>query len=104
MKKISLTTRVGIFGLLKIALCQAQDLKNFFNFVRIITSKCSVTNRDQGDPTFELAQQNLISAGFPMVDSEHLTVLRETSNEEIQKGIMEDYEVVVMLGIILMIS
>ena len=58
-----------------------------------------ITNRDQGDPTFELAQQNLISAGFPMVDREHLTVLRETSNkEEIQRGIMEDYEVVVMLG------
>tara|TARA_Y100000814_G_scaffold289978_1_gene263774 strand:+ start:976 stop:1821 length:846 start_codon:yes stop_codon:yes gene_type:complete len=58
-----------------------------------------ITNRDQGDPTFELAQQNLISAGFPMVDREHLTVLRETSNkEEIQRGIMEEYEVVVMLG------
>ena len=58
-----------------------------------------ITNRDQGDPTFELAHQNLISAGFPMVDREHLTVLRETSNkEEIQRGIMEEYEVVVMLG------
>ena len=58
-----------------------------------------ITNRDQGDPTFELAQQNLNSAGFPMVDREHLTVLRETSNkEEVQRGIMEDYEVVVMLG------
>lgn len=58
-----------------------------------------VTNRDQGEATYSLAQNNLQSAGFPMVDSEHLTVLRETSNkEEIQQNIMEDYDVVVMLG------
>ena len=58
-----------------------------------------VTNRDQGEDTFGLAERNLLSAGFPMVDREHLTVLRETSNkEEVQKRIMEDYNVVVMLG------
>ena len=34
-----------------------------------------------------------------MVDREHLTVLRETSNkEEVQKAIMEEYNVVAMLG------
>ena len=68
--------------------CENNDVEVFY-----------ITNRDQGDLTFELAQQNLISAGFPMVDREHLTVLQETSNkEEVQSRIMEDYEVVVMLG------
>ena len=58
-----------------------------------------VTNRDQGANTFELAVRNLTSAGFPMVDREHLTVLRETSNkEDVQKQIMQDFNVVVMLG------
>ena len=75
------------------------DLKNFFNFVRIITSKCFISRIETKESTFELAHQNLISAGFPMVDREHLTVLRETSNkEEIQRGIMEEYEVVNVRG------
>ena len=68
--------------------CENNDVEVFY-----------ISNRNQGDPTFEFAQQNLISAGFPMVDREHLTVLRESSNKEgVQSGIMEDYEVVVMLG------
>ena len=68
--------------------CEANNVEVFY-----------VTNRDQGEATFELAERNLISAGFPMVDREHLTVLRETSNkEEVQKAIMEEYNVVAMLG------
>ena len=68
--------------------CEANNVEVFY-----------VTNRDQGEATFELAERNLISAGFPMVDREHLTVLRETSNkEEVQKSIMEEYNVVAMLG------
>ncbi len=58
-----------------------------------------VTNRDQGEATYELARQNLLSVGFPAVDEEHLTVLRETSNKEtVQQGIGERYDVVVLLG------
>ena len=68
--------------------CEANNVEVFY-----------VTNRDQGETTFELAERNLITAGFPMVDREHLTVLRETSNkEDVQKAIMENYNVVVMLG------
>lgn len=58
-----------------------------------------VTNRDQGETTYALAAQNLRSAGFPSVDDEHLTVLRESSNKEIvQQQIRESHEVVVLLG------
>ena len=58
-----------------------------------------VTNRDQGEVTFDLALQSLQAAGFPYADAEHLTVLRETSNKEaVQDSIRENHEVVVMLG------
>lgn len=58
-----------------------------------------VTNRDQGEATFELALQSLQLLGFPYADAEHLTVLRDTSNKEtVQDSIRENYEVVVMLG------
>lgn len=58
-----------------------------------------VTSRDQGENTYELAAMNLRSAGFPFVDGKHLTVQRETSNKETaQRKIMEEYDVIVMLG------
>ena len=58
-----------------------------------------VTNRDQGDTTVELAIENLNAVGFPLVDTAHLRVLRESSNKElVQQQIREDYEVVALLG------
>jgi len=58
-----------------------------------------VTNRDQGEETFELALGNLQAVGFPNVDEEHLTVLRASSNKEIvQQRIAEEYEIVAFLG------
>lgn len=58
-----------------------------------------VTSRDQGEDTNALALDNLVSAGFPYADAEHLTVLRESSNKEvIQDEIRQTHEVVVMLG------
>ena len=58
-----------------------------------------VTNRDQGEETFELAMANLQAVGFPSVDEEHLTVLRASSNKEIvQQRIAEEYEIVAFLG------
>jgi 5'-nucleotidase (lipoprotein e(P4) family) len=58
-----------------------------------------VTSRDQGETTYGLATMNLREAGFPFVDEKHLIVQRETSNKETaQQNIMEDYDVVVMLG------
>ncbi len=58
-----------------------------------------VTNRDQGEKTYELALQNLRTAGFPYIDEKHLIVQRDTSNKEVpQQEIAKDYQIVVMLG------
>ena len=58
-----------------------------------------VTNTDQGESTFDLARRNLQTAGFGSIESDHLIVLRESSNKEIiQQQIMRDFEVVVLLG------
>ena len=58
-----------------------------------------VTNRDQGEATVQLAIENLNAVGFPLADTAHLRVLRESSNKElVQQQIREDYEVVALLG------
>ena len=68
--------------------CYANDVEVFY-----------VTNRDQGPDTFSLALNNLSTAGFPYADSEHLSVLRESSNKEaIQARLRDEYQVVLSLG------
>ncbi|RSD30676.1 acid phosphatase [Vibrio pectenicida] len=58
-----------------------------------------VTSRDQGEPTWELAKQNILAMGFPLKDDAHLTVLTDTSNKETrQNEILKNYNVVVLLG------
>lgn len=58
-----------------------------------------VTSRNQGEPTWELAKQNILAMGFPLKDDSHLTVLMDTSNKETrQNEILKDYNVVVFLG------
>jgi len=58
-----------------------------------------VTSRDQGEPTWELAKQNILAMGFPLKDDAHLTVLTDTSNKETrQNEIIKNYNVVVLLG------
>ncbi|WP_246210486.1 5'-nucleotidase, lipoprotein e(P4) family [Vibrio aquimaris] len=58
-----------------------------------------VTSRDQGEPTWKLAKQNILAMGFPLKDDAHLTVLTDTSNKETrQNEILRDYNVVVFLG------
>ncbi|WP_299493808.1 5'-nucleotidase, lipoprotein e(P4) family [uncultured Shewanella sp.] len=58
-----------------------------------------VSNRDQGDSTYQYAVGNLIHLGFPFVDKQHLIVQRDASNKEpAQQKIMQDYNVVVFLG------
>ena len=58
-----------------------------------------VTNRDQGEATFELALGNLRAAGFENARAEHLRVLRESSNKEaVQAQIRSDYRVIASLG------
>ena len=70
------------------AFCEANGVTLFF-----------VTNRDQGEATFELALGNLRAAGFENARAEHLRVLRETSNKEaVQAQIRSDYRVIASLG------
>ncbi|MDP4768793.1 MAG: acid phosphatase, partial [OM182 bacterium] len=70
------------------AFCEANGVTLFF-----------VTNRDQGEATFELALGNLRAAGFENVRAENLRVLRETSNKEaVQAQIRSDYRVIASLG------
>jgi 5'-nucleotidase (lipoprotein e(P4) family) len=58
-----------------------------------------VTNRDQGEKTYEYALESLKKLGYPYADEAHLTVLIETSNKETrQKEIAEKYNVVCYLG------
>ncbi len=58
-----------------------------------------VTNRDQGEATYQNAMAHLVSLEFPYADEDHLFVLRETSNKQaVQEGIMEDYDAIVLLG------
>jgi len=58
-----------------------------------------ITNRDQGEKTLELALGNMVAAGLPFADAEHLTVLRETSDKEPrQRQLAQSRDVVVYLG------
>ena len=70
------------------AFCEANEVTLFF-----------VTNRDQGEATFELALGNLQAAGFDNARADHLRVLRDTSNKEaVQAQIRSDYHVIASLG------
>ena len=58
-----------------------------------------VSNRDQGEETERYALAQLERLDFPFRDSAHVTVNRESSDKQVvQERIMEDYEVVVLLG------
>lgn len=71
-----------------VAFCEANSVEVFY-----------VTNRDQGEATFELALANLQSAGLGFARAANLRVLRDTSNKEaVQEQIRADYHVVASLG------
>jgi len=58
-----------------------------------------VTNRNQGERTYEYALNQLEYLGFPYADEAHLTVYRETSNKMPTKNVIRDsHELIVMLG------
>jgi 5'-nucleotidase (lipoprotein e(P4) family) len=58
-----------------------------------------ISSRDQGPKTVEYALGNLNALGFPQADEQHVTILIESSHkEEPQKKVMENYDVVLMLG------
>ncbi len=68
--------------------CLANDVEVFY-----------VTNRDQGDRTFEYALQQLRHLNFPYADNQHLTVYRDTSNKmPTKESVSSEYHLVLMLG------
>jgi len=58
-----------------------------------------VTNRDQGEKTYEYALLQLEHLGFPFADDKHLYVFRDTSDKSPAKIEVEQaFDVAVMLG------
>ena len=58
-----------------------------------------VTNRNQGDKTYEYALNQLQHLGFPYADKMHLTVYRDTSNKmPTKKSVSQSHELILMLG------
>lgn len=70
------------------AFCEQQGVEVFY-----------VTNRDQGDRTFEYALAQLRHLEFPFADESHLYVFRDTSNKTPARvEIEERFDIAVMLG------
>ena len=68
--------------------CQEQGIEVFY-----------VTNRDQGERTFDYALSQLRHLGFPYADEDHLYVFRETSDKTPARlDIEARFSVAVMLG------
>ena len=68
--------------------CEASKVEVFY-----------VTNRDQGERTYEYALAQLVHLGFPFADDRHLYVFRDTSDKSsARQEIADRYDVVVMLG------
>jgi 5'-nucleotidase (lipoprotein e(P4) family) len=58
-----------------------------------------VTNRDQGEGTFEHARTQLEQLGFPFVDEDHLIVYRDTSDKSpAREAIAARYRVPFLIG------
>lgn len=56
-----------------------------------------VTNRNENDKAGTI--KNLKDLGFPFADTEHVIVMKETSNKEMRrKAILEKYDVIMYLG------
>lgn len=68
--------------------CQQQDVEVFY-----------VTNRDQGERTYEYALAQLKHLEFPFADDQHLTVFRETSDKTpAREKIEATFDIAVVLG------
>jgi 5'-nucleotidase (lipoprotein e(P4) family) len=78
----------------------APGAREFFDFCA--TSGVEVfyvTSRDQGEKTFDYALAHLRIAKLPNVDTQHVTVLRDTSNKQPrQDEIAKTHDIVVFLG------
>ena len=68
--------------------CRVNDVEVFY-----------VSNRDQGDRTYEYALTQLKYLNFPYADTDHLTVNRKTSDKmAIKETVSVSHELVLMLG------
>ena len=68
--------------------CQANDVEVFY-----------VTNRDQGDSTFDYALRQLQYLNLPYADADHLRVFRDTSNKApARDSVSQSHELVLLLG------
>lgn len=68
--------------------CEAQDVDVFY-----------VTNRDQGERTFEYALGQLRHLDFPFADEAHLRVFRDTSDKTpARRDVEASHDVALMLG------
>ncbi len=68
--------------------CQENQIEVFY-----------VTSRNQGEKTYDYAMQHIKLAKLPNADTDHLTVLRETSNKQKpQSKIAETHDIIVFLG------
>lgn len=68
--------------------CQVNDVEVFY-----------VTNRDQGDSTFDYALRQLQYLNLPYADADHLRVFRETSNKApARDAISQSHELLLLLG------
>lgn len=71
-----------------LAYCDSQGVEIFY-----------VSNRDQGERTYEYALTQLRSLNFPQADEDHVTVNRETSNKmAIKEKVSVSHDLVLMLG------
>jgi len=68
--------------------CQEQNVAVFY-----------VTNRDQGERTYEYALLQLQHLDFPFADDDHLYVFRDTSDKSPARvEVEENFDIAVMLG------
>ena len=74
--------------------------RDFFNFCAASGVQVFyVTNRDQGERTYEYALRQLQTLQFPFADEEHLTVFRDTSDKSsARERIGQHHEVVLLIG------
>ena len=71
-----------------LAFCEEQAVEVFY-----------VTNRDQGEETYDYALKQLQYLDLPFADADHLTVYRETSDKSpSREAIGKTHEVVALLG------
>lgn len=68
--------------------CQAKSVEVFY-----------VTNRDQGERTYEYALRQIKELQFPYADSDHLYVFRDTSDKSpARQSIATRFDIALMLG------